>query len=354
MAEKIEIQTDLIHKTAQNLYSTAIELESLIACVPRIDHLRLQKLNNELLECKLRAKGLVNYMQKISKGTHKAADMFSVCEDQLAMYKSRGTGVRICPRVSVKLNNSASEDEAFMRTISKVIGGFGVVGGIVGSTIKWGLDPSAKNLSLLVIKSGKAIVKWTGFKKNTRYDLRYKKMLGLDKYLKNPSKATKWSKKFKNNFNKSFRKGLWEKGKTASNLFTWGAAAISAMYDNANEYLDGKISLDRAVVEGVVETVGTVVVASAASALVVAISPIALPGVAVAVIGAGVVWGADYISKQICGMGVVEGVGHLAGEIYNFGKKTSQILAEKTKSIVAGAKNTVAKWFNPLTVSFGF
>lgn len=383
MAYKIKVQTDTLHAAARQLSRAASELDSLCSSLPASFMLSKAGVQSRMIACKSRGRRVASTMRRVNNGTIAAAQALSACERRLTRGRSvwdygkdilnqpgmQGTPTTVCPPHHAGGGGGGGGgggidgvDHPFENLIFDVIGGFGIAGGIISGLIKVGTDPSAKNLSKFVVKATKNVVKWAGIKKHTPYKYRDMKLLGLDKYLKRPSQATKWATRFKNNFTKAFKKGFWDKGKTVSNLFTWGGAALGAAFDNWGEYKDGKISADRAIVEGVAETVGTVALTSAAGALVVALSPVALPGVVVAAGGAAVLWGADYLSKKVFGMGVVEGAGHLVGEVYDGAKyvvkeagkaigsavdKTVDLVKETGAKLVDGVKTKV-KWVTNL------
>lgn len=355
MAATMKVRTDTLNMAAQRLAATAGELESLCASLPRIMSPSLMKTSRELNACKTRSHALASRMRRVSNGTRVASRILSSCEQGLvrkARWAEKADGH------SEKSNHDVND------LIFDAIGGLGLPGGIIGGLLKWNYDPSTKNLVKFVSKGGKSIVKWAGFEKDLTDIERNRKLFGLDKYLKTPSEAAKWGTRFKENFEQGFMKGFWDnakdgkvvdKGKLASNLFTWGAAAITSGIDNYQEYKSGKISGDRAVIEWGVETVATVALTAAIGG---AIAALGGSVIAVAVGGAVVKWGADWVCKQVTGKGVVESVGYAVGEVYDFGKKVNTEInkivqkgvdhvARQAKATLVNAKNTLVNWFNP-------
>lgn len=369
MANTIKVKTDTLQTAARRLSRAAGDLEALCSSLPVLHDRRLGAARAQLSACKNKGRVVSSRIRRTSNSVVVAAGVLANCERrQITKARAVGTTGAQVPGGGGGGGGLGGDDiptvpalPKFSDLIFDAVGGFGIAGGLIGPLTKYGFEPSAKNLVKMLAKGGKSVAKWAEFKKHTRYSVRNKKLLGLQPFLKNPSQATKWGLRFKRNFSKGFQKGWWDTGKSAAakagNVFTWGAALVNSAIDNFNEYKDGKISADRAVVEGAVETVSTVAVGAAASALVVALAP-ALPGVAVAVVGAGVVWGANYLTKLVTGKGVVEGVGYLAGEAYDLAKEGAKAigkgavqvakgaaeLAKKTGAAVADGAKTVAKW----------
>lgn len=230
---------------------------------------------------------------------------------------------------------------------------------------------------------------WNGVEKNTPYDWVkgandvaksiwgaytnvqkgngiFKSLTGLTNYLSSPLTSTTWQGKFTEAFGSKFSSTV---GKTS----TWVFAGIKSTVDNVKEYMSGSISGDRAVVETLVETGSSVLVSAGATALVTA--GLAAAGVASApalVVAAGaavITVGADWVTKKITGAlcgteyGVVDGIGHLAGEVWDYGKeKVGQVveaakdIGEKAynvgKAVVTGIKDTFAGWGKGLLGAF--
>lgn len=247
------------------------------------------------------------------------------------------------------------------KLIRKFVSSFNIPGGILGSWMdvlasKDGYD-YVKSVGKAIVKTGEKVVKWIDLdKRYTRLanidkdwanDLRNREFLGRDRYLKNPSKsANKWTA-FGTNFGNTFKKCM-------KNSVAWVTSGIESGVNNFKEWKSGAISGDRAGVEWAVETVSGVALAAGATALTAAVLTTA-PAWGVAAVSGALVVGADWICKNTIGKstvdgvpdrGVVELVGHTAGNMYDGGKKMLQNLGnwfgQQTKAKSTG--RALASW----------
>ena len=260
--------------------------------------------------------------------------------------------------------DSSAWEDFFKPWLKKAIGGAGVFGAI-GSVLWNGFE---KNTSYDWIKGANDVAKsaWSAYTNVQNGNGIFKSMTGLTNYLSSPVNATTWQGKFSEAFSGKFSSTI---GKTS----TWVFAGIKATVDNAKEYINGSISLDRTVVETVAETGASVLVSAGATALVtaglaaagVASAPVVLVATGAAAITVGADWVTKKITGAICGTeyGIVDGVGHLTGEIWDYGKEKVSQAIETAKDIgktaynvgkaaITGIKDTFAGWGKGLLGAF--
>ena len=219
----------------------------------------------------------------------------------------------------------------------KIIGKAGTAGSIFSALL--GLNPASPSTLLnYIVKGGDVAVKWAKgiFNDSQSVGDFAKELFGLNKYLKTPSTATGWAA-FTENFGNAFKTGL-------SKPVSWITAGISSFVSNYNEF-GGKLT-DRAVVEWAVETGTTVVVGAASTAAVgaaLAAAGVAAPALAVGAAGVVVYAAADAVWANTLGngKGIVESVGHVAGEAY-----------EGAKAVVSGAADWLGEKVSNLKKGF--
>lgn len=305
---------------------------------------------------------LGNYQDRVSSlsgAVRSAAAMFDDTERRIGELP-QGTGTEANVHGTVKWGDVFGEQKPLVSNITgpnyidpksladyiqnlppwaiKLLSTLGIGGNALASALSLGQDLSWEGLGKFLAKSGKNIVKWidldkrysklANFGKDYANELRWKEFLGLNKYLKHPSKAaSKWTQ-FQTNFSNSFSKGIKSKS-------TWVVSTITSAIDNFSAAAKGHISGDRAVVETVVETAGSVLlttaVTAATGAALAAAGVASAPVVAVAAISTGVVMVADWGWKKTVGQyfkdgdgnasGIVESVGMAAGELYDGAKE---------------------------------
>ena len=226
----------------------------------------------------------------------------------------------------------------------KVIGSLGMVGSMFSSVDKM-FGGTWVDFLTGGIKTVSNTVKWIDifgdYKKLTNFGHGYaeklyaKKLFGLDKYLKTPSKSANTWTAFKRNFSTSFKKGV-------SNPVSWVTNGIASGYKNFLEYQTGAITGDRAVVEWATETATDVVIGAGVTALTgaalaavgVTSAPVLVVGAisGVALMGVDALW-SNTIGYWVTGSeaGIAETVGHVVGDVYDGLKST----ANKVKNAVS-------------------
>lgn len=200
-------------------------------------------------------------------------------------------------------------------------------------------------------KTGASWVKWNAkyeklfnFGKGYGAKLYTKKLFGLDKYLKQPSHAKHWKDAFKRNFGTKFTESV-------TSASTWIFSGITSYIDNCSEGLEKHYSADRVVVEWATETATSVVVTSAATAAVGAVlAPIGAPVIVIGGVAALGVCGVDWAIKSTIGggeYGLIDGIGHLAGESWENAKEGAKQLGHKIDNLKNRiCSNIKASWSN--------
>lgn len=187
---------------------------------------------------------------------------------------------------------------------------------------------NAESILKFLVKGGDSVNKWIKalpkWEKLSRFGQDYanktylKKLVGLDKYLANPSKSANTWTAFKSNFSSGFKKGMSSKA-------GWITAAIGSAFDNYEEF-GGQIT-DRAVVEWAAETATSVTLNVGATALAGAgLAAVGITGAPVLAVGAAGVLiysGADILWKNTLGNGksITQSAGSFIGDVYDGAKE---------------------------------
>lgn len=209
------------------------------------------------------------------------------------------------------------------------VAAFGAEGKILSKSIQYGAkmisgDATGGDLLKYLAECAKPVADWV--KLDEKYaawvshsqaaadKLYTHELLGLRKYAKGIDVKAGWAS-FGSNLKKSFADKV---GKAS----TWVVSGIVSGVNNDQEYSSGAISADRAVVEGVFETVGSVVTSALTTAAVgaaITAATGAAPAAAVVLVVSGAITvGADFIWKSATGSetGIIESAGSWIGERY--------------------------------------
>jgi hypothetical protein len=269
------------------------------------------------------------YASKFGSAVQDVSDLFETTEQNLSE-KKLDTGEATPGSEGMEDEGSDSSwGDFFLDYFKKAIGKAGILGTIASAA--WSSSSSKsvfEGLATYLSKTGPAYVKWA---KGVNNDEFARSIIGLQKFLKKPAtEGTKWAR-MTTDFNAGLAKGL-------TSGPTWIAAAVSSAFKNYSEYANGDISADRAVVEGVVETGGTVLLGATVAAGVAAVIP-AAPIVAVGVISTLIICAGDKLVSHFTGKGIVESAGSFVGDIYDSLKQTFK----STKATVVNGWNAFSQ-----------
>lgn len=379
MSNKVCIDTEILSQTAVQLSQLQHSMQGITSQIASaLSAVRLTSLGRtdciqSLTALKTRSETTANYAGQLSRNVNNVIDIWDQCEKDLI---SSFTNENSAPSNSVSSNNpstttsegkdSSAWNDFINPWLKKSAGGFGVVGPAVSlfiTGIKGGSGYDlAKGITDLT-KSG-----WNAYANisESGYGV-VKSLLGLTPALKKETiTSTTWSGRFTQAFDNKF-------SKTIDKTSTWVFATIKSGIDNFKEYKSGNISSFRAVFETVVETGTSVLVTTGATALftagLAAIGFVSTPAFVVTAGAATLTVGADWLSKKITGAicgkeyGIVDGIGHLAGEAYDstieiasnvvndvkdLGKKAIDV----GKAAVSSLQNTMANWGKGLLGAF--
>ena len=351
----IKYREEAFMQAKSKLYSLGTELADCLGKLPSSVPGR-SGINSALRSCRRQLKDVAGHAQSLSANIGKAAAVLNGCEEKLLAVPDSGAALSLAGGWYHLTQSQGGK--LFVKMLSEA--------GIPGSLAAILLSSDAKAWSSLVGKVAKSSTKlvetkWANYKGASLTDVLgkrvtkndWKSVLGLDKYLKNPSQATKWTLKMKRNFSKAF--GSSTDFSKLSNKLGLVASYVGSGIDNFQEYRDGDISADRAIVEFAVEGIGSYALGAAAAAAVAAAGFASAPAVVVGAAAVGVVWGVDFLTKKVTGAitgteyGLVEGVGHLVGEGYDLYKEGMYNAGKAVRQ----AGETVVNWVGNLISNKG-
>lgn len=377
MADKIRVNTELLERCAGELRTTAQGFGSAASILAgldtgkewwtkmgRFDSIRLQDEGSSVPSvdagATVRALTAVlrrydNRMTSLGNRVSQTAGMFDNLENSLhsrAINQYAGTEGDIIGApgdaggisggaAGNDASGSKSEDDGWLGHIREMI----VDGGVIAKGISsaWGIindivngKVDFPNLAKYAVDGRDIVTKWldinkrykklSNFGKSYANKLKWRERLGLNKFWNGKTAATRLSQassgldRFKANFSKQFVSGMKDKA-------NWITSGISSAINNYNQHKEGlktgAVKIDRVGVEWVTESVGTVTIGAASTALAAAgfaaVGAAGAPVIAVGVAAYGISCAADWAFKGITGSekGIAETVGDAAGEFYD-------------------------------------
>lgn len=291
---------------------------------------------NSITSLKKRTDSASARARKLSGSVGKASAMWADCEKNLAGF-------------SIDSGNPEEEKKGswydnidFIKFLKTLVGKCGPIGSI--SKAIWSIIEGGDIYSWL--KNGVDVGKGLyDIIKNFSDGFDWKKLIGIDSVKQIP--LASWGDRWQATFQKTTTLAVI-------------VSAVKSGIDNFKEWKEGKISFGRAVFEWGVETGGSILWSTTQKVLIgTLVGAAGLTGgwaVAATIVGGAVIsWGVDKIARWVSGgeYGFVDGIGHLAGEAYDFGKKVVKKTADTVVKTYNNVKNTVKKGWNNIKTSFG-